>query len=585
MITALGFGTVENLSAMRSGRSGICRIDDNRLFAEPFMAGHIDEVRLQQQVADCGLKGYTRMEQLFILSLQSTIRQSGVDPTDPDCGLILSTTKGNIDSIREESPFLPDAMLYGMGKHIAEYFHFTNEPVIVSNACISGVSALIIASRLIEAKRYKHIVVAGGDLLTRFVVTGFQSFKSISPVICRPYDAERQGLSLGEACGSVLLTSERSLVRDAQPIRIEGGAITNDANHISGPSRTGDGLYNAITQAMRATRLVPDDISFVNTHGTATVYNDEMESKAIHWAELDAVPLNSLKGYWGHTLGASGIIESIACLEELRSGEVLGTYGYETCGVPFPLKLSADSRLIPMKRCVKTASGFGGCNAAIVFGLPVPALDEGLHEDRSYTSSVDRAASLAVPHHVRRQVVIKEGTIFLDGKILLESKPEEDFSIFIRAAYKSLSLEDRKFYKMDDLCKLGYVAMAYLLKEKEGETGYAPEEVGMVLANASSSLDTDLKYQHIIDTLGDKEASPAVFVYTLPNVVMGELCIRYKIQGENTFFISDRYPETFVHEYAADVMARCGLKACLVGWCELLGETYEARFKWLERTK
>ena len=97
-------------------------------------------------------------------------------------------------------------------------------------------------------------------------------------------------------------------------------------------------------------------------------------------------------------------------------------------------------------------------------------------------------------------------------------------------------------------------------------------------------MDTDLKHQYIIDTMGDREASPAVFVYTLPNVVLGELCIRYKIQGENTFFINNRYPESFIRDYAALVMRKQKLRACLTGWCELTGDRYEARFDWLEQT-
>ena len=97
-------------------------------------------------------------------------------------------------------------------------------------------------------------------------------------------------------------------------------------------------------------------------------------------------------------------------------------------------------------------------------------------------------------------------------------------------------------------------------------------------------MDTDLKHQHIIDTMGDREASPAVFVYTLPNVVLGELCIRYKIQGENTFFINNRYPESFIRDYATLVMRKQKLPACLTGWCELTGDRYEARFDWLEQT-
>lgn len=576
IISSLGFGTEENFSHIRGYHSGIKRVENTALFDTPFMAACIDDTRLKEAASAQKLDGYTRMEQLFILSLSDTIRQSGIDPSDPACGLILSTTKGNIDALAFAPDTglpadSPDPSLYGMAERVAAYFHFTHEPIVISNACISGVSALVVASRLIEAGTYKHILVAGGDLLTRFVVTGFQSFKSVSPEICRPYDEIRDGLSLGEACGSVLVTSDPHRVKEYRPVIIRGGAITNDANHISGPSRTGDGLYYAISQAMGEAGLGPDTLSFVNAHGTATLYNDEMESKALHLAGLDHLPLNSLKSYWGHTLGASGIIETIACVEQLRSGEVFATLGFETCGVPYPLSVSAAHRGISMSSCVKTASGFGGCNAAVVLSL------ETGEDDTPPAPSRERK------RYSCRKVSVEGGRILLDGEVLLEAVSGEDFGTFIRRAYKMLSLDDRKFYKMDDLCKLGYIAAACLFAKNGGITGYAPGEVGIVLANASSSLDTDRKHQRLIDTMGDREASPAVFVYTLPNVVMGELCIRYKIQGENTFFINDRYPESFIREYARLVMQKRRLRACLTGWCELLGETYEARFDWLEQ--
>ncbi len=134
-----------------------------------------------------------------------------------------------------------------------------------------------------------------------------------------------------------------------------------------------------------------------------------------------------------------------------------------------------------------------------------------------------------------------------------------------------------KFYKMDDLCKLGYVAAGYLLKD----TAYQPEKIAILLANTSSSLDTDCKHQAIISKDGDAAASPAVFVYTLPNVVLGEICIRHKIQGENTFFVSQSYDEALLEDYARIVMAKGKLQTCIIGWCELFDGHYHAEFKQL----
>lgn len=227
---------------------------------------------------------------------------------------------------------------------------------------------------MIENGIYRKVIVAGGDLLSHFITSGFLSFRSLSSRPCRPYDSNRDGLNLGEACGAVLLSTEKT----PNSIILSGGAISNDANHISGPSRTGDGLFFAIRQAMQEAGTALQNISFVNAHGTATVYNDEMESKALTLAHLEQVPTHSLKPYFGHTLGASGIIESIVCMHELKQGILFGTPGYETPGVPMPIPVYATHQHIPMKHCVKTASGFGGCNAAIVLSLPeyAPFKDE-----------------------------------------------------------------------------------------------------------------------------------------------------------------------------------------------------------------
>lgn len=173
-------------------------------------------------------------------------------------------------------------------------------------------------------------------------------------------------------------------------------------------------------------------------------------------------------------------------------------------------------------------------------------------------------------------VTIKPGVVENQGTAIFNSS-ETDFAPFIREAYKHLGENNMKFYKMDNLCKLGYVAAGYLLKD----TNYQPKEIGIILANASSSLDTDCKHQAIINKEGDKAASPAVFVYTLPNVVLGEICIRHKIQGENTFFVCQQSDTASLEDYARIVMAKGKLRTCIIGWCELLYGHYQAEFKQL----
>lgn len=544
IISALGNTTADNMEAIACYRSGIGRMADSALFANEFPAAPITS-----EVEE--IEGFSRLESLFIAAIRSVLEQTGLHLSDSECMLVIATTKGNIDRIDQ-----PDAYPGIMASRIAGYFSACHTPVVVSNACISGVSALLVGAGLIESGKCKHVVVTGGDVLSRFVVTGFQSFKSVSGEACRPYDKNRDGLTLGEACGAVVLTTERDLVQSLPAVVIEGGGISNDANHISGPSRTGDGLYYAIRSAMSEAGVQAEDISFVNAHGTATLYNDEMEAKALNWAGLSSTPLNSLKGYWGHTLGAAGLIESIACFEQLRKGMVWGTKGFCEPGVSLHLSLSPFHRPVEMKCCLKTASGFGGCNVAAVFAL------------EGYSRVRKRVKELGAKEVHRCQ--IRQGEVWVDESRVCAG--DSEFGDFIRLAFKTLNQPNMKFYKMDDLCKLGYTAVAWLLREVE----YDGLTTGIVLGNRASSLDTDRKHQEIIDRLGDAEASPAVFVYTLPNVVMGEVCIRYKIQGENTFFISKHKNLEFLRDYVCLLMAKQKLKSCIYGWCELDGEYYEA---------
>lgn len=309
---------------------------------------------------------YTKFEQLLITSVQDALRNCTIDVTGPETILIICSTKGNI-SLLEMEPHTPElnrrVALHTSAKLVKEYFSFAHEPLVVSNACISGVLGLITAMRLLQAGRYRHAVVTGADVVSRFVVSGFQSFQALSPVVCRPFDKHRNGLNLGEGAGTIILSTQK---QHPENIRISGGATSNDANHISGPSRTGAELAYAITQSLQTAGVQPTEVDFISAHGTATLYNDEMEANAIALAGLQQAPLFSLKASYGHTLGAAGLIETAAALQCLREKVVLPSGGFEELGVTKPVNVNTGLKHLPLKHALKTASGFGGCNAALV---------------------------------------------------------------------------------------------------------------------------------------------------------------------------------------------------------------------------
>jgi 3-oxoacyl-[acyl-carrier-protein] synthase-1 len=358
IFSPLGSTTAENFSRLRNGAAGVRQHQRAAIFDEPFYASLFDH---GQPIHD---GPYTTFEQLLLASIGDAIQRGDIDPADKKTILIISSTKGNISLLESGSRESASISLPASARRIAAHFHFVHTPIVLSNACISGVLALLLAKRLLQSGQYENAVVAGADVISRFVLSGFGSFQAISPGPCKPFDATRDGINLGEGAGTIIL-STRDIYRDG--IRLRGGSVSNDANHISGPSRTGEELYQAITRSLREAGLTPENIDFVSAHGTATLYNDEMEAKALTRADLQSVPVNSLKGYYGHTLGAAGLIESIVTLQSMRDNVVLPSKGYEQNGVTKPLNVCSSLLHTPLNTTLKTASGFGGCNAAVVW--------------------------------------------------------------------------------------------------------------------------------------------------------------------------------------------------------------------------
>ncbi|MBC8321611.1 MAG: beta-ketoacyl synthase [Bacteroidetes bacterium] len=372
IISSLGFGTEENFFSMVSGEVGIKTIVDQKYYPKAFPASMIDEERLNKEfqiIADqySNNNSYTKLEKMIIVSVNDALSLTDIEIHSSRTAIILSTTKGNINLVSNENEetFEPERiLLWKLGDIIQDFFGNPNKVIVVSNACISGALAINIAAMYIESEQFDNVIVTGGDLVTRFVVSGFMSFMSLSPTACKPFDKNRDGLSLGEAAGTVILSKHKNMHR--QNIIFKGGATANDANHISGPSRKGDGSYIAIKKAIFQSNIKPEQIDHISSHGTATPYNDEMESISIDRHHLESVPVNSIKGYLGHTLGAAGIIETVILLEEMRQNILLKTAGFEELGISHPINIINHTFNMEINTCLKMASGFGGSNAALI---------------------------------------------------------------------------------------------------------------------------------------------------------------------------------------------------------------------------
>jgi 3-oxoacyl-[acyl-carrier-protein] synthase-1 len=367
ILSSLGFDSETVVNNIQNEISGLDHIENPNLFSEPFYASLIPNGKLQASFDTLSTKGsYTRLEKMMITSLDRVIKDSNIHINERT-GLIVSTTKGNVDALEAKNPFPPArAYLAELGRQLKTHFNFKTDAIVVSNACVSGLLAIAIAKRYINEGVFDHVFITSGDIITEFILSGFHSLQALSNAPCKPYDENRTGINLGEAVATALVTnSNNHLVNEAVCILGEGSC--NDANHISGPSRTGEGLYRSMQSAFAQAKVTPEVIDYISAHGTATLYNDEMEAIAFNRMGLNHTPLNSLKGYFGHTLGASGLVETIIGMHSLKNNTLYKSLGIDSFGVSQPINIISKTTHKPLKLFLKTASGFGGCNTAIVF--------------------------------------------------------------------------------------------------------------------------------------------------------------------------------------------------------------------------
>lgn len=568
IISPLGETTAQNYVAVKAGLTRLRRYVEYEGIPDPFVASFLTEEQWQRLTVE----GMTRFESLAFHSARQAMEEAGIDPGVSKVVLILSTTKGNIELL-ESCPL--DSTPGEAARHIASALGIRTVPIAVCNACISGVSAIVLAMRLLETGSYDYAVVCGADILTPFTISGFLSLKALSEEVCRPFDMERLGLNLGEAAATMVLGGGVAVAQQhtgqGALWRIEAGAVRNDGFHISSPSKNGEGARLALEATGGRQRL--QEMAFVNAHGTATMFNDQMESVAIERAGLNGLPVNALKGYFGHTLGAAGVLETILSMASVDDHTILGTKGFEERGVSGKILLSAENSETDRRGFIKMISGFGGCNGAI---LCVKAN----HGDRSLDSGLQ-------PNHgpvpMIHSVKLTPSKVIVDGR---ELDCEGEGMELLTNLYKRFIDDYPKYYKMDALCRLGFVASELLLKMEDGRCKMDDgrremrESRAIVLFNQSSSIQADLSYQASIQDPENYFPSPSAFVYTLPNIVTGEIAIRNHYQGETSFYILPEKDEQLMEQVIAASFEDRGTQSMICGWLDYQDDAnFEAKLE------
>ena len=540
----LGLTTEENYAAVRRGESSLKQMDGCLGVPGHFCVGIFSDAQraaLQQE-------GFSWFESLVLHSVKDAMARGAVDPSSPRTLLVLGTSTAGIEELGDVPEKDRNYLAPGVAaKKVADALGFANDPLTVSNACISGGTAQMLADRLIASGEYDTAVVCGVDALSAFVLAGFDSFKALSPVPCKPFDIERLGLNIGECAATVVLSDKAG--KDTDAWYIIDGCLNNDAYHVSAPIPSGDGVCRAIKKILTPERKAT--LACVAAHGTATMFNDQMESKAIENAGLGDILTTTVKPHYGHSFGASSIVESIIMMCALDDGVIPPTPGFEEIGVSGKIKVCSQPEPTDKKAFIKLQSGFGGCNGAMIYAkTPAPA-------------PVPEKSAYEVAKRLR---LTPEGLWLDDQAVPLEARG----AALVTEIFKKFLADGSRFFKMDLYSRLAYVGTSLLAKDALAACD--PEDRAMVIFTENGSVLADRKHLSTFSNPEEFFPSPAVFINTLPNVVLGEIAVKNDIKGETTLVLLPRRDEAAMHRIVEATTAATKPSALLCGWVDCAGE-------------
>jgi 3-oxoacyl-[acyl-carrier-protein] synthase-1 len=384
LTTCLGRGIDATREALRAERSALapCTFETVRLDTWIGEVAGVDDQRLPEALAryDC------RNNRLTLMGLETDgfgdrVREASVRYGADRVGVFLGTSTAGILqtelAYRHRDPAtgaLPDDFHYrtthnafSLAEFTRDHFGLTGVAMAISTACSSSAKVFAAAARQLALGTIDAAIVGGVDTLCLTTLYGFASLQLTSKNPCRPYDASRDGISIGEGAAFALL--ERNTAPVSGTVMLLGVGESSDAYHMSSPHPEGLGARMAMEAALRSAGLRPEDIGYINLHGTATPANDAAEGKAVSALFGDTVPGNSTKGYMGHTLGAAGAIEALICAMALTDGRLPGSPGTGALDPSIPIRYQLRGEDRPLRHALSNSFGFGGSNCSLVLGV------------------------------------------------------------------------------------------------------------------------------------------------------------------------------------------------------------------------
>jgi 3-oxoacyl-[acyl-carrier-protein] synthase-1 len=384
LTTCLGRGLETSREALRAERSGLapCAFESVALDTWVGEVAGVDAQRLPEALAryDCRNNRLTLMgleTDGFAQRVREAVARYGADRV----GVFLGTSTAGILqtelAYRRRDPVsgaLPDDFHYrtthnafSLAEFTRDYFGLEGMAMAISTACSSSAKVFAAAARQLALGQIDAAIVGGVDTLCLTTLYGFASLQLTSSQPCRPYDAARDGISIGEGAAFALL--ERPDQPAPGTVLLLGVGESSDAYHMSAPHPQGLGARLAMEAALRSAGLGASDIDYINLHGTATPANDSAEGQAVSALFGDTVPGNSTKGYMGHTLGAAGAIEAIICAMALTDGRLPGSPGTGALDPAIPIRYQLHGADVPLRHALSNSFGFGGSNCSLVLGV------------------------------------------------------------------------------------------------------------------------------------------------------------------------------------------------------------------------
>ncbi len=385
IISAIGNNAAENYASLISGKSGISKISHiDTIHANDIMVGEIKTTNSEfEQQLNLSENSYSRSPILGIIAANEAIAQAGItDINDCKTGLISSTTGGGMD--KSEQYFYEyfesnNHWHHIHGLHAGDSTQKIADAIglkesfvtTISTACSSAANAIMLGARMIKSGKLDRVVVGGTDALSKFTINGFKTLMILSDTYNTPFDENRKGLNLGEAAAFLVLESDELVSKQNKKVLayVKGYGNSNDAFHQTASSENGDGAVMAMEKALKIAGLQPDDIDYVNAHGTATPNNDLSEGRAMLrvFGEGNVPEFSSTKAYTGHTLAVAGGVEAVYSVLALQNNRIYPNLNFKTPMKEFDLLPQTETKEKELKHVLSNSFGFGGnCSTLII---------------------------------------------------------------------------------------------------------------------------------------------------------------------------------------------------------------------------